>query len=469
MDKINVIPENVRGLGNVVIPKSTEDFIEYLSVISSDTESVNNVDMTVYSLNYSSTAISVTLTSSSSTITIGESVLLTATVTQGGEPLEGGTVTFYDGQTSLGTATTNSSGVATKTFTGASGTHSLTAKAGNVTSSAVTVTVSKVTTTITLSTSSASVSVSETFTLSGTLSAGTGKSVKIYNGSTLVDTVTTGTGGAYTKQLSESTAGTYTFTAVFDGDSTYANVTSSAVTVAVSDVPTPEPASMTLTSDKSILSYYDSQSATLTATVYDDNDDPLEGQVVEFFKGSTSMGTSTTNSSGVATKTYTSAGSGDIVISAECSSLTQTYELEDCTYYSTTEYSGTSGATLNIPLPNHFTLEYILKQTNTSSSVPYLDIGNASNDRMLVGQYARAGSNGLIVYKSSSTTHAYGTNTTPNQDNTIWFKWDGTKYYYKLNTGNVMEVSNANVTLSKLIHIEAGIGGSLRNIKIKPL
>ena len=150
--------------------------------------------------------------------------------------------------------------------------------------------------------------------------------------------------------------------------------------------------------------------------------------------------------------------------------LQETYSLEDCSYYRTTSYTN-STTTLNIPLPSHFTLEYALKQVQTNGAVPYLDIGDSTNNRMLVGQYARAGANGLIIYKSSSTTHAYGTNPTVNADNTIWFKYDGTKYYYKLNDGTVMEVADADVTLTKLIHVQGGDGTSnyLKNIKIKPL
>ena len=150
--------------------------------------------------------------------------------------------------------------------------------------------------------------------------------------------------------------------------------------------------------------------------------------------------------------------------------LLETYAIEDCSYYSPTTHT-TSSSTLNIPLPSHFTLEYAIKQADASSSVPYLDIGYSSSNRMLVGQYARAGGNGLIVYKSSSTTHAYSTTVIANVEHTIWFKYDGTKYYYKLDNGTVMEVADANVTLSKLIHVEgAGYGQNyLKNIKIKLL
>ena len=151
--------------------------------------------------------------------------------------------------------------------------------------------------------------------------------------------------------------------------------------------------------------------------------------------------------------------------------LQETYALQDLWYYNPNTYS-TSSTQLNITLPSTpFTLEYTLKQGATNNGVPYLDIGNASNNRMLVGQYARAGGNGLIIYKSSSTTHTYSTNPTTNQDNTVWFKADGSKYYYKLNDGVVMEVADAGITLSKIIHIEAGGSSSnyIKNIKVKAL
>lgn len=150
--------------------------------------------------------------------------------------------------------------------------------------------------------------------------------------------------------------------------------------------------------------------------------------------------------------------------------LQETYSLEDCTYYKTTQYTSSSVA-LNIPLPSHFSLEYVLKQTDSNKSVPYLDIGASSNNRMLVGQYARAGTNGLITYTGSQTNYPYSTNPTVNQENTIHFTYDGTNYTYWLNSLTPMTVSDKGVTLSKLIHIESGGSSSnyLKNIKIKPL
>ena len=87
---------------------------------------------------------------------------------------------------------------------------------------------------------------------------------------------------------------------------------------------------------------------------------------------------------------------------------------------------------------------------------------------MLIGQYARAGTNGIIVYKSSSTNYPHSQLTTLNVDNTIKFVYDGTQYKYSLN-GNEMTVADQNITLSNLIHVEGETGGTLRNIKIKLL
>ena len=159
------------------------------------------------------------LTLSSSSVSYGGSVTLTASVSQGGSPVVSETVTFYDGSTSLGTATTNSSGVATLSKSDLSvGSHSLTAVYGSVTSSSESLTVSKATPTISLSTSSATPTYGSSITLSGTLSSlGSGASVKIYDGNTLLDTVTTSTGGAFSCSTSSLSVGSHSLTAVFEG------------------------------------------------------------------------------------------------------------------------------------------------------------------------------------------------------------------------------------------------------------
>ena len=99
--------------------------------------------------------------------------------------------------------------------------------------------------------------------------------------------------------------------------------------------PTPTPASVDLTGTKSILSYADSESCVLTATVLDSSDNPVEGATVELYKAGVLWDTLSTDSSGECTKTYTSAGIGDVSFEAKCNLLTKTYEVEDCLKYIT--------------------------------------------------------------------------------------------------------------------------------------
>jgi hypothetical protein len=62
----------------------------------------------------------------------------------------------------------------------------------------------------------------------------------------------------------------------------------------------------------------------------------MEGVTVTFYNGSTSMGTADTNSSGVATKSYSSTGAGDVSFTASVGTLSsETYTLEDCKVYDT--------------------------------------------------------------------------------------------------------------------------------------
>ena len=333
MDKITIIPGSVRGYGDVVSPKTLEDFEVFDSELSFEDG--------LYTLVYDASGVSVGLSVSSGSISVGESVVLTAEVLSAGEPVSEETVSFYDGNTLLGTDETDSDGIATYTASSLSvGSHSLTAEALDKSSSAVTVTVNKITSTITLSVP-ASGTVGTSYTVSGTLVPTSG-SVKLYENGSLKDTLTVSS-GSFSKAITQSNEGTYSYYAVFEGSSTYSSVTSSTGSIVVSDVPTPTVDSVSLSADKSILSYADSQSATLSATVLDDNDDPMEGVTVTFYNGSSSMGTADTNSSGVATKTYASTGAGDLSFTASVGTISsETYSIIDAYKY-TSDGSGLDG------------------------------------------------------------------------------------------------------------------------------
>lgn len=85
-----------------------------------------------------------------------------------------------------------------------------------------------------------------------------------------------------------------------------------------------------------MVSYSDSESATLTATLANGGT-PLVGETISFYANDTLLGTSITNNNGEATYTYDSEGVGDIDIQADWNSRIQSeiFVLEDCYDYDT--------------------------------------------------------------------------------------------------------------------------------------
>ena len=109
-----------------------------------------------------------------------------------------------------------------------------------------------------------------------------------------------------------------------------------------------------------------------------------------------------------------------------------------------------------------------MMQTTRDLSAPYLDIGRSTNDRLLIGQYARGGANGLILYNVSSGVYPLPSNTILNAWNHFTFSYDGTDYKIDRDGENIT-VSGTGIHFDKIIHIERGNGGKLKNIKVHKL
>ena len=171
--------------------------------------------------------------------------------------------------------------------------------------------------------------------LSGVL---TGATVKFYNGTTLLGTAITDLNGVATYTYTPSQLGNFTFHTVFEGTENFTNCTSNNVNITVINAQT----SLVLEADKPILSHYDNDNCTLTATVYSNDNTPMEGLSVVFKNGDIVLATIPTDSGGVAAYTYNSQGVGDVTITAECMNLTKTLSIEDCSYYNTNEVSRTT-------------------------------------------------------------------------------------------------------------------------------
>ena len=313
----------------------------------------------------------ISLSASSGSIYVGDTPFVSGTLSAG----SGESVKIYQGATLLDTVTTGSGGAFSYTGSATSSAGTLTYKAvydGNsvytsVESSTVNITVNKLSTTTTLATSSASVSVGDTFTLSGTFQAGStslsGYTVEIYETyEGLIDEVTTSSGSfSTTVSASDLGTGSFSFYAIAYGDNTYEGSTSSDVSVVITSAPTV--ASVSLTGDKSIISAYDHESCTLTATVLDSNNQPVSGALVSFdivSGGSvvSNIDTATTNSSGIATVSYSGNHAGDLNIQASCGIiLSQSFVVQDYYYYDSqtvdkSRYTVTTG-TANLSYSNN--------------------------------------------------------------------------------------------------------------------
>ena len=296
----------------------------------------------------------------------GGSVSVSATVLDmSRQPVTGATVTFKDGSTTLGTGTTDSNGVATYTDSTLSiGTHTITAIYDDVTSNSISVVVTKITPTISLSATDDSVTYGDSISLSGVLSVGSGETIAIYDGDTLIDeNITTTTDGAFSKTITSINVGTHNYTAVYVGDSTYSEVTSSICSVSVAKLDTSLDINVPLS-----LVYSDS--FLITGTLEDENNNAITGASVGLKVGDTIVYTDTSDSNGGVSFTTSPVSTG-----------THTFQL---VYLgdSTHETSTSSAVTRNI---GKETSVVSVTNPSTSSTTIYSDgavtiSGNLSDD-----------------------------------------------------------------------------------------
>ena len=320
VEKIIVSPESIRGLGNIVVPKTGADFEEYNCTMEVSDDTVNGEDVTVYVLTPETTTISLVLSSNVSTVTAGGNVILSVTVTEDEVPVSGQSVSFKLGGTEIGTGTTNSSGVATYTYTTTTGESlNFSADYAGHSSNAVSVVVNKRSTSTSLSLGSASIIVGGSTSASATVtSSGSGVSgltVTFYDGTTSLGTATTNGSGVATYTLSGLGVGSHSITAVVTATDTYDTSTSSASTLTVLDH------SYSLAFSQS--SYVATGgSATLECTLLDNNV-PVEGATISVSGSDSSLYSGITNNNGVASVTVTNLSS-DTTFTASYSNVSDT-------------------------------------------------------------------------------------------------------------------------------------------------
>jgi len=339
----------------------------------------------------SQTPTSITFTATPNPATYGQAVTFVATVqpTSGGAVT--GTVTFFDGTTTLATATVTNNGSqhnsATLIAAGLQGgTHTITATYSGdsnylgSTSTALTETVSPAASTISVTSSQNPISFGQSVTLtasvqpsvSGSLASGT---VTFFDGSTTVGSANLSNDSAQLT-VSNLAAGSHSITAKYNGDNNFSASTSAALTQTVNQGST----ATTIASSANPAVY--GQSVTLTATVQPPAGTTASGTVT-FLDGTTSLGTgAVSNNSAQLTVTGFSVGPHSLKAS----------------YSGNTNLSGSSSAVLTQEVNQAATA------TSISSSANPATLGQAVTFTANVQVSSGSGPTGTVTFLDGATT-----------------------------------------------------------------
>jgi hypothetical protein len=286
------------GVGTHMITATYSGNTFYLTNTSNTIAQVVNEQVTVVLINSSGNNPSI----------FGANVTFQATVTITGNLAFTNGVSFYNGTTYIGSGAPNASGVATFTTVALPlGSNAITASytdSNNVTGTSLVLTqnVEQQTQTSLISSVNPSLhgsSVTFTATVLATGTVAPTSKVTFYDGAASIGTGTLTANGANsavaTFVTSTLTVGTHTITATYGGDTQDFGSTSAAVSQVVQDASTQT--LLTASSNPSIAG----KNLTLTATVSVTNGGGVPTSTVNFYNGTTLLGTGTLNTSGVAT------------------------------------------------------------------------------------------------------------------------------------------------------------------------
>jgi hypothetical protein len=249
-------------------------------------------------------ATTTTVAASPNPSSFGQSVTITATIASAfnAGPLAG-TVTFYDGTTSLGSTAVSNGQAALSTSTLPLGANAITASYGGntkyqpSTSAALTETVKTATTTTTLSSSLNPSSYNQPVTFTSSVSSLGGTptgTVTFMDGTTALGTSTLNGSGIATLSIATLSVGTHSMAAVYSGTVDFSGSASSGLSQVV------QTASTTTAVSSSLNPSNDGQSVTFTATLSWSARGAPTGTVT-FLDGTNTIGTSVVNGSGIAT------------------------------------------------------------------------------------------------------------------------------------------------------------------------
>ena len=238
--------------------------------------------------------------------------------------------------------------------------------------------------------------------------------------------------------------------------------------------------SVSLTGDTSVLSAYDEDTVTLSATVLDEDANPMEGESVVFKQSSTTLGTVRTGSDGVAEYTYNSQGVGDVSFTASVGSLvSETYSLEDCWNAQISEVSAGSNTV------NSIGMDTVHNVQNDDFCLIFDHKGNGNICIGATSEYSTPSTaNYRLTLGSYNSKHYCAVRTNSTDESTCSSEDNNTYYTYKIEKkGNTVSFYvNDVLWLTKtatffssyssysIYNIKWGGGTDyMKNIRLKPL
>jgi|GEM_PF-1061545 len=330
-----------------------------VTAVYAGTSTFNASTSSAITVNVNSATVSTTttLTTSAASIPQNSPVTLTATVKPAsGTSMPAGTITFYNGATSLGSATLSSGAATLSTSSLPVGTDSITAAYSGATnfnastSAAVSVSVNAavVSTTTTLTSSPSTITQTSSITLSATVKQASGATtptgtVTFYNGTVSLGSATLSSGMA-SISTSALPAGTDSVTAAYSGAVAFNASSSNIVTITVNP-PAPSAVNTVTTLTPSATSITQNSPLTLLVTVKPASGTSTPTGSVRFFNGGSLIGTA-----------ELSAGSATLTTSA----------LPTGTESVTASYAGTSTFNSSASIATAITVNPAVVSTSTS-------------------------------------------------------------------------------------------------------
>lgn len=169
----------------------------------------------------------------------------------------------------------------------------------------------------------------------------------------------------------------------------------------------PSELSLSLSTNKSILSHYDGDTCTLTATLINDNT-PIENTEIAFYKDNILLDTDVTNSNGEATYTYESNGDGEVTIRANYSEnnnniISDTCNIVDACFYreTITSYLSLSNVTV---IPTNFQSTFKINISNMNTGFKGIVIGSGMTNTLDFGMIENGGVMGIKIYNQNKKT-----------------------------------------------------------------